>query len=107
MRTSNSPPPQIAEDLDALQGVDVGVQVADADAELGVVLGQILGHALGEGGDEDALAGRALADLVEQVVDLAADGAHLDRGSSRPVGRMICSTTTPPSSRPRSRPAWR
>ena len=37
----------------------------------------------------------AVADLGEEVVDLAFDGADFDLGSMRPVGRMICSTTTP------------
>jgi hypothetical protein len=59
-----------------------------------VVLGEVLGHALGQRGDEDALAGLdALADLAEQVVDLALGGADLDDGVDRPVGRMTCSTT--------------
>ena len=70
---------QVAQDLDALERVDVRVQVADAHAELAVVLGQILGHALGQRRDQHALAHLdALADLAEQVVDLAADRAHLD-----------------------------
>jgi hypothetical protein len=37
----------------------------------------------------------ASADLVQQVVDLALHRAHLDLGIDSPVGRMICSTTTP------------
>ena len=73
--------PQIADDLDALERVDVGVEVADADADLAVVLGQILGHALGQRGDEHAVALLgALADLGEQVVDLVRDRADLDLG---------------------------
>ena len=52
------------------------MHVAAADADLGVVVGEVLGHALGEGGDEDALVdGGAGADLGEEVVDLALDGA--------------------------------
>ena len=46
---------QVAEELDALEGFDLGVHVAAADADLGVVAGEVFGHALGEGGDEDAL----------------------------------------------------
>jgi hypothetical protein len=72
------------------------VQVADRTPSSRVVLGEILGHALGERRHEHALAALdALADLAEQVVDLARDGPHLDLGIERPVGRMICSTTTP------------
>ena len=64
---------QIAEDLDALQRVDVRVQVAHPHAELGVVLGQILGHALGQRRDQHALVRLdPLADLAEQIVDLMA-----------------------------------
>ena len=40
--------PQVADDLDALQRVDVGVHVADPHALLVHVLGQVLGHALGQ-----------------------------------------------------------
>ena len=50
--TSNCPEPQVAEDLDPLQRVDVGVQVAHPDARLVQVLGQVLGHPLGQRGDQ-------------------------------------------------------
>ena len=40
--------PQVADDLDALQRLDIGVHVAHADAVLVHVLGQVFGHALGE-----------------------------------------------------------
>ena len=67
---------EVAEELDALEGFDLGVHVAAADADFGVVAGEVFGHALGEGGDEDALVvGGAVADLGEEVVDLAFDGA--------------------------------
>jgi hypothetical protein len=81
MRTSNSPLAQAGEELDALEGFDLGVHVAALDADLGVVAGEVLGHALGEGGDEDALvAFGAVADFGEKVVDLAFDGANFDLG---------------------------
>ena len=51
--------PQVADDLDALDRVDVGVHVAHAHAVLVQVLGQVLGHALGQHGDERAVALRA------------------------------------------------
>ena len=45
-------------------------------ADFGVVTGQVLRHAFGEGGDEYAFVFfDADPDFVEQVVDLAADGA--------------------------------
>ena len=74
---------QVADDLDALHGVDVGVHVADAQALLVHVFGEVLGHLLGEHGDQGAVAGLGdLADLVDDVVDLASW-----RGGSRPAGR--------------------
>ena len=48
--------PQVADDLDALQRVDVGMHVAHADALLMHVFGEVLGHPLGEHGDERAVA---------------------------------------------------
>src|SRR6185437_12877069 len=72
---------EVAEEFDAFEGFDFGVHIAAADADLGVVVGEVLGHALGEGSDEDALADLgAGADLGEEVVDLALDGADLDLG---------------------------
>ena len=47
---------QVADDLDALQRVDVGMHVAHADALLVQVFGQVLGHALGQHGDQRAVA---------------------------------------------------
>ena len=47
---------QLAQQLDATQGVDLGVQVAHPDALLQQVVGEVLGHPLGQRGDQDALA---------------------------------------------------
>ena len=67
--------PQVAQDLDALERLDVRVQVAHPHAELVVVLRQVLGHALGERGHEHALFRRdARADLGQQVVHLPRHG---------------------------------
>ena len=77
--------PQIADDLDALQRVDVGVHVAHAHALLVQIFGQVLGHALGQHGDQRAIAGpRRLADFAEHVVDLGLGRAHLDRRIDQP-----------------------
>ncbi|KFC70003.1 hypothetical protein FG93_03018 [Bosea sp. LC85] len=76
---------KIAQDLDALDRVDVGVHVAHTDAVLVQILGQILGHALGQHGDEAAVALLGdLLDLVEQVGDLVFGGADLDRWVDQP-----------------------
>src|SRR5208337_3639335 len=71
---------QIADDLDALDGVDVGVHVAHPDPVLVQVFGEVFGHALGQGGDQSAVTAlRDLLGLAHEVVDLAAGGADLDR----------------------------
>ena len=55
------------------------MHVAHLDALLVHVFGQVLGHALGQGGDQGAEPGRRdAAHLVQQIVDLRADRAHLD-----------------------------
>jgi hypothetical protein len=58
--------PQVAQDLDALDGVDLGVQVAHPHPLLEQVVGEVLGHLLGERGDQHPLValGDALADLA-------------------------------------------
>ena len=67
---------QIANDLDAFQGVDIRMQVAHADAGFLHVFGEVFGHALGQRGHQHALVlRRAFAGLVQQVVDLVGDRA--------------------------------
>ena len=74
--TSNSPLRKRAQDFDALDGVNLAVQVLHADADLAQVIGQFLGGALGERGDQHALLGvGALAAFVDQVVNLARSAA--------------------------------
>jgi hypothetical protein len=83
---------QVADDLDALDRVDLRVQVPDPDPHLEQVVREVLGHLLGQCRDEHPLAGLgALADLLDQVVHLAAGGPDLDLGVDEPVGRTICS----------------
>ena len=65
--------------------VDVGVHVAHADALLVQVFGEVLGHALGQHGDQRAVAlRRHLPHLADQVVDLRARRADLDRRIDQP-----------------------
>src|SRR5690606_5871577 len=72
---------EVADDLDALQRVDVGVHVAHAHALLVQIFGEILRHTLGEHGDERAVAGtRGLADLAQHVVHLGLGRADIDGG---------------------------
>ena len=71
--------PQVADDLDALDRVDVGVQVAHPHAVLVEILGEVLGHALGQRRDQHALAAlHAHLDLRQHVVDLRAHRPQLD-----------------------------
>ena len=71
--------PQISEYLDAVERCGIRMHVVDLDARVEQILGQVLRHSFGERGDQHALVPRRPdADLVEQVVDLAAHRAHVD-----------------------------
>lgn len=48
--------PQISNDFNAFDGVDVAVQVAHFDAEFAVIVGELLRHAFGKGGNEHTFA---------------------------------------------------
>jgi hypothetical protein len=92
--------PQIADDLDALEGVDVGVHVAHPHAELVQIFGQILGHPLGQHRDQRAVAGlrrRGTSPSRSSTWDRAGR-ISITGGSMRPVGRITCSANTPPLS---------
>ena len=115
--TSNFAEPQVADDLDALDRLDVGVQVAHLDAVFVEVFGQVLGHALGQRRDQHALVPRdAQADLRQQVVHLRRDRPHLDHRDrrarsaarpARPPARTSRARTAPASPRRRSSAARR
>ena len=63
---------QVAHDLDPLDGVDVGVEIAHPHAQLEEIVGEVFGHLLGQRRDQDAIALRHPAvDLLQQIVDLA------------------------------------
>ena len=77
--------PQVADDLDTLQRVDVGMHVADADALLVQILGEVFGHALGQHGDQRAVTlARDLPHLADEVVDLWARRPDVDRRIDQP-----------------------
>ena len=70
----------VADDLRALQGVDVRMQVLHTDPCVLEVFGQILRHPLGQCGDQDLVALRGLfIDLTDQVIHLPRHGANVDR----------------------------
>src|SRR5579884_796305 len=63
---------QVAQDLGALQGLDVRVQVVNLDVQVFQVLGQVLGHLLGQRRHQHALALlHTLTYLADEVVNLA------------------------------------
>ena len=85
--TSNAPKPQVAQDLDALQRVDVGMHVAHTHVVLVQIFGEILRHALGQHRHERAVARlRRLAHLAQQIVHLRARGTDIDGGIDEPGG---------------------
>ena len=70
---------QVADDLDALHGVDIAVQVSDFDPRLAQIVGEVLGHLLGQRRDEAALVALdAPAHLRDEVVDLTVRLLDLD-----------------------------
>ena len=70
---------QVADDLDALDGVDVAVEVTHFHAVVVQVIGELLGHPLGQRGDQHALADvDPVANLLQDVVDLACGRANFE-----------------------------
>ena len=79
--------PELAQDLDAGDGVDIGVQVLHADAGVGQVVGEVLRHLLGQRRHEDTAAGLDRApDPGQQVVHLSFGGHDRDLGVDQPGG---------------------
>ena len=73
------PQPQVPQDLDPVDGGDVGVHVAHAHAAHSEELRQILRHPLRERRHEHALAPfRPASNLAQQVIHLPAHRPHLD-----------------------------
>ena len=70
---------EVPEDLDALERVDLRVQVRHLHAELVEVVRELLRHPLRESRDDRPLAAlRAATDPFEEVVDLALGGSDFD-----------------------------
>ena len=63
--------PQIADDFNALQRVNIGMHIAHAQTLLMHIFGQILGHFLGQRGDQYAMAfARRLMAFGNQIINL-------------------------------------
>ena len=76
---------QIAQNLDALERCDVGMHIASTNPLIKQMIGKIFRHFLRERGNEHALVGTsALASFVDNVVDLARNGPHIDIGIEQP-----------------------
>ena len=73
--------PQITNDFNPFNRVDIRVHVADADAVFVQIFGEIFRHALGQYSDERAISlQRHGADLAEQIIHLCTGGADIDFG---------------------------
>src|SRR5260221_6256288 len=71
--------PEVAQDLDALDGLDLGVQVVDLDPHLPEVVREVLRHLLRQRRDDRPLAALdAEVDLREEVVDLPVGRPDVD-----------------------------
>ena len=78
---------QIAEQFDALEGVQIAVQPLAADVLLAEERRQVFGQPFGERGDQDPFTGgRSLADLFEQVRHLQAGRRDFDLGIKQARG---------------------
>ncbi len=76
---------QVADNLHALHGIDIRVQITHLLAVLFEILGQVFRHTLGERGHQHALVnGGTGADLREQVVHLRGYRTHLDNRIQQP-----------------------
>jgi hypothetical protein len=89
------PLPQLLEQLDAPDGVDLGVQVADPDPELEQVVGEVLDIFLVSvvTRTRSSFSARTRISCTRSSI-WPLVGLTTISGSTRPVGRMTCSTTS-------------
>ena len=84
---------EVAHDLDALEGVDVRVQVLHADADPGS--SRTSCHALGEDGHVMRPPASAVVRISPRRSSTCVVAGRTSTVGSSSPGRMICSTTTP------------
>ena len=76
-----------AQDFDALDGVDVGVEVAHLEIDASEIVGEVFGGFFGESGDEDALVFfHPLAAEFDGFVDLAFEWFEVEDGIEKSGG---------------------
>ena len=81
------PQPQIPDDLHPLDGLHIGVHIADLDAGVFEILRQVLRHFFRQRGHQHPLVpGRPGVDLLHQIVDLPGDGPDLHPGVQQSRG---------------------
>ena len=91
--------PELADQLDPLQRLDVASACSGRGGRLVQIFGQVLGHPLGQRRHQRPIPlARGLLRFVDEIVDLVLDRLDLTGGSIRPVGRITCSENTPPVS---------
>jgi len=79
-------PAQPGQQLGLFPGFRFGVKIAAAHVHLGVVAGQISAMRLVNVSPARVRCASRVANLPEQIVDLALDGANSTSGSTSPVG---------------------
>ena len=72
---------QRSQDFDTVHCRRIGVHVVDLNASVEQVVGKVLCHAFGQRGHQHAfLAGHTLANLILEIIDLAANRTHVNFG---------------------------
>lgn len=79
--------PEVANDLDTLNGIDIRVQVADPHTVLTEEIRQVFSHSLGQGGDQHPITlGHPHPNLRQKILDLRPGGPDFDRRIDEPGG---------------------
>ena len=81
------PKPQVADNLYALHGIDVRMQVAHPHAVLAQIIGEVLRHPLGERGHQHSIAlPHGAQNFREQIIDLGAGRPDFNFRVDQPGG---------------------
>lgn len=78
---------EVANEVHAFDGMDIGMEVLNADVEFLKVVSEVFRHTFGKSGDEDAFVALCASDdLGIDVVDLFGSRANLDNGVEKSGG---------------------